>query len=774
MTRPAIRANTGATIRSITGVVTGSLVLISLWLALTIPASAEIAVADIFAGEGDAQSNSYLNSIFGPLFQVLPGMSGADETLISRLMTDFNIIFFAVGMLLVIYNIVVGVTETAHDGSVLGNRHHAFWGPIRMVVAAAMLIPMGTGYNGIQHAVGYVTKAGTATASLIWNEAVDTIIDDNLPVAAPDYATLDAQFIQSLWRMELCRAAYNQEVAKGGDLEGMGVGWAPLNPKIYSYSLSNRQGACGTIRLPNATKGFERIAADVGSDYGIWISNMHTAVDGMINRIRPVAEAVATAASDRTKMPATRRLPNDLQVWRDAHRAALMPFTSRLDGASKANLKESLTDEDGSALSRDLKANGWTRAGFYYQTIARYSSDATSVQQMLPETTPGDAIGAATNPTGGTFGAVRSQMGVGLLNFWSDENENVKAFLSEIANTYNLSVNWWNESVTRSNVGAFTNERITFADSGGELSNYLPSMQTVSTLFDYISPSGKADPMLGLITLGNGLAALSASVIASLTVLAAVPFVGGAVEFIGTALGWLINGIALAGIFLSFILPMIPTIIWAIAVGAFFLLVVEAVFAAPLWAMAHLTMDAEGFSGRKARRGYILLMSLFLTPVLMLFGLFVGMVMFRILGTLINGGFYYALSSATATAGDGPMTLIWLFGIFVVLTFMALVYLVVIERSFSLISEFPARVFRWFEEIGGSDLDGSTASKAAGTGLVAGGAGTYGIRNAGGDAQKVIGRRNSASRRRAEKEAGQKDGYEHPKIIGQNDGPERK
>ena len=742
------------------------LVALSVWLGLTFSAAAQIAVADIFAGDGDPQSNSYLNMIFGPLFEVLPGLGGARETLVSNLMTNFNIIFFAVGMLLLIYNVVVGVTETAHDGTVLGNRHSALWGPIRLVAAAAMLIPLPTGYSGIQHGVAYVTKAGTATATLIWNQAVDTIIDDNLPVVAPDYASLDAPFLQSLWRMELCRAAYNQEVAKGGDLEAMGAGWAPLNPRIYSYSLSNRQGACGTIQLPNATEGFQRIASDVGSDYATWLTNMHEAIDVTIARVRPTAEAVATAASDRTEMPPTLMLADDLRGWRQAHNAALLPLTSGLRNASQDGLKKSLTSGDGSALASNLKANGWTRAGFYYQTIARYSSDAMSVRQMLPEMTPGDAIGAASNPMGGTFSAVRSQMGGGFLSFWGDPNENVRDFLSEISNTYNLSVNWWNESVTRSNTGAFTNERVAFADSGGELSNYLPSMQTVADLFNYISPAGAADPMLGLITLGNGLAALSATIIAALTVAAAVPFVGGAVGFIGTVLGWLINGVALAGIFLSFILPMIPTIIWAIAVGAFFLLVVEAIFAAPLWAMAHLTMDPEGFAGRRARRGYILLLSLFLTPVLMLFGLFVGMIMFRILGTLINGGFYYALSSATSTAGDGPITLVWLFGIFVVLLFMVLVYLVILERSFSLISEFPARLFRWFEEVGGSDLDGGTSAKVAGTGLVAGYVGAAGIGNAGGAGSKRIESNQEKSRGREKAEKGKGGGYQHPRTIG--------
>ena len=212
-------------------------------------AAADISIADIFTGAGDPQSNEFLNMIFGSgLFEVTDGVGGADETLISTLMTNFNVIFFAVGVLLLVYNIVVAVTETAHDGSVFGARHSALWAPIRLCVAAAMLIPLPGGYNGLQHGVAYVTRAGTATATFFWSEAVDAVIDQNMPVAAPDFVSLDANFIQQLWRMELCMASYNQEVAKAGDLEQMTAGWAGGNSRVYAYSLSGHQGACGKRR----------------------------------------------------------------------------------------------------------------------------------------------------------------------------------------------------------------------------------------------------------------------------------------------------------------------------------------------------------------------------------------------------------------------------------------------------------------------------------------------------------------------------------------------
>ncbi|NKC05443.1 hypothetical protein HED55_27075 [Ochrobactrum haematophilum] len=137
----------------------------------------------------------------------------------------------------------------------------------------------------------------------------------------------------------------------------------------------------------------------------------------------------------------------------------------------------------------------------------------------------------------------------------------------------------------------------------------------------------------------------------------------------------------------------------------------EAVFAAPLWAIAHLSMEGKGMGGSQARRGYVMVLGLTLTPVLMLFGLLLGMILFRIMGVLINGGLYYALTSAQALVGDSMVSMAWFIGLFVVMGFMAVVYLVILERSFSLIAEFPGRVFRWFDHIG-DNLDANTAMRA--------------------------------------------------------------
>jgi conjugal transfer/type IV secretion protein DotA/TraY len=690
-----------------------------IFLSSAFPVLAEdINIADIVTGAGDARSNSFLNMIFGPLFT---GQN--DETLISRLMANFNVLFFAVGALLIIYNIVVTVTETAHEGEIMGRHHSALWVPIRTLLAAAALVPMPTGYNAVQHAMAYTVNVGTATASFFWSETVDLIVEQHIPVAGGDFDALDGQFLQNLWRMELCQAVYNEEVSKGGSgLDGISRSWSTRSGiRQMAYSLPDSYGACGIVSLPGQTSGFQRLADAAGKTYQDYVSAMENAVTQTADTFAPVAQQLAQAVSRRQPLPPYRDLRQDLEDWRNLHTAILKDYIGD-EPLQQAGKKITDADEplnitpvgnaQSIALAGNLKNAGWLQSGFYYQLISRLSADSNAVATALPEAAPGGAIGAASSPSGSVRNAIASQYEANNWYMLGSADGDAKKFLNQIAATYNGTVEWWNESVARSGIRAFVNDRVAFADSGGDLSDWMPSAGSLYEAFEFLSPVSQAsDPMIGLVTFGTQVTFYTVAAIAALSILAAVPFVGTAIIVLASFVGWIVTGIGVIGMFLAFVLPMVPTVTWVIGVTAFFLLVVEAIFAAPLWAIAHLSLEGRGMSGGQARRGYVMVLALILTPVLMLFGLLLGMIIFRISGVLINSGLYYALTSTQSLVGDSFVSLAWFLGIFVVMLFMAVIYLVIIERSFSLIAEFPARIFRWFDHIG-DELDASTTARA--------------------------------------------------------------
>ena len=228
------------------------------------------------------------------------------------------------------------------------------------------------------------------------------------------------------------------------------------------------------------------------------------------------------------------------------------------------------------------------------------------------------------------------------------------------------------------------------------------------------------DPLLTMMNYGDVL-----MTVAGVLVLAQV------VPFVGDAIGNFIPVFWGAGTLLKLVLPMMPWFLWVVGVTGYFLLVVEAIIGASLWAFAHLRMDGEGISGN-AVNGWTLLLSLLLTPVLMVFGFIVGMAIFRVTSTLLMSGLLPTFYSATA--GTNMMTMLML--IPVMMLALGVMQLLLIERSFSMITELPNRVLSW---IGGkADLMDQHAADRARVGMIATTAASGTI---GGAAAKAVGSR---------------------------------
>jgi conjugal transfer/type IV secretion protein DotA/TraY len=204
-------------------------------------------------------------------------------------------------------------------------------------------------------------------------------------------------------------------------------------------------------------------------------------------------------------------------------------------------------------------------------------------------------------------------------------------------------------------------------------------------LAEYYSPRNfDADPMVGIVEMGHNLTRIG-GVLAAGGGLASLASdtVGGLMSTIGVPL-------VIGGSVMAFIIPMLPFLFWIVGVTGYFLLVAEAIIAVNLWAISHLRMDGEGIAGEAGRQGYYLVLALTLTPILMIFGFLVGMTLFKVTTTLVNVGLYQVIQGMNT---DGGLT--WLVGIFVIVVMSILVYLVLIERSFSLIMELPSKVLRW-------------------------------------------------------------------------------
>lgn len=250
-------------------------------------------------------------------------------------------------------------------------------------------------------------------------------------------------------------------------------------------------------------------------------------------------------------------------------------------------------------------------------------------------------------------------------------------------------------------------------------------------LSDNINNQNK-DPIFALASVGDGLVKMVETIWA---VIISIPL---GISVVGGALSWIpIIGIGFAvttivaqllfatvmivlmpllsvwmginltlGAVLSYYVPLIPFFLFTFGAITWFAVVLEAVLAAPLVALGITHPEGHDFLG-KAEQSVMLLASVFLRPMLMVFGLIFGIILSYVALSLFNRGFVIAVQFLNEYNGD-------IFNLIYQLAMMAIytsAVLAIMNRCFAMIYEVPNKVLRW---IGGPQESGHEESMLQG------------------------------------------------------------
>ena len=696
-------------------------------------------IAGMFATpSGDPYTALLLNQLFGPLFPPPSGESAA--TVFSALIGHFNVIFLVVGGALFFYNVSVGILQSAHEGQVLGRRWSSLWAPLRLLVAVGMLAPLPNlgGYNLAQAGVAYLVKGSTNVATAVWRRSAEMILADGIPVAAGP-SRFDTGLIRALHANAACLQVVNYQAAivgagrrvqygapvrvAGGDGPfdgGAGEGFVSVTAVVGDGRRG--RGLCGFWRTPDIPLYIRRVidengaASDAAKRILARFADGHRAIvqhvageleaitAGRGNPGAPVREDVfrgdveperVTGAIRGIALEANRRLA-DLN-------GELRAIAMSADG--HGSLRESLLERIAggapcaAGAAEACHGEGWLGAGAYYATIARANNELASLTDanavagaprygvVLGRPFSGGYVQWRLDGALGEAGPVARLFGAASGLPSGAEARRLLARYEESFNASVRSLAALGFHMTPAEI-AEANQTVGAAPQGiagkaiAGLKGHI--VQTQAAVFGNLSPAAFSDPMAGLIEMGGALISLgsAALLLAGLSApvaIAALPF---------------FTLLFAAGVTLSFVLPLLPFFYWILAVTGYFLLVVEAIFAVNLWAMAHLRMEGDGLSGPAGQKGWLMLLALALAPVLMVFGLLAGMALFRVTSTLISAGMLHATAGIAGTA-NLYVSLVSLVGFGAMIS---VVYVVVAERSFSLISEFPNRVMAWMGE----------------------------------------------------------------------------
>ena len=665
------------------------------------------AIADLFATEfGDLRSAELLNQIFGPLFPTAGG--GSPATAFSTLIGMLNLAVLTVGGLFLAYNITAGLLQSAHEGEMLGRRWSSLWAPLRVVFAIALLIPapgLG-GYNSIQAGVAWIAKGSTMLASELWSHGARVILSGEIPLTGAA-ARLDGELFAAIYRNQLCLRLANHQFEAAGSL--LRVRFEPVQsngrPLIMSTIGGGREEICGAYLLPEtpahiarlgpAAPAIERDFRDMHSDL---LQGLIAAADDILAAQWPVLisqqGALPPFAADigAAMNSANRRLAAGGQ----ALLAAVAGSVNR-PGEARDRLESHITGT-GCGTTPDAVSEprctgeGWIGAGNWHMTIARLNSEMMGLLNAAPTVRESRYISDEANRLNRQI-VISADAPGWLQRMVSGIDGNKYLHVEEAARIW------------RAATGQMERASLRLATSGITLSSDILQQaapvgrsgllgriwqigfaDAIDSMIQLFSPANWADdPIVGVVRMGNWYLDVAGTLI----------FSGGAASLLSSGFGTVVvflvaAPLAAIGVTQSFVLPMLPFFYWILAVAGYFLLVVEAVAAVSLWALAHLRLDGEGISGDAGRFGWLMLLGLTLTPALMVLGYFAGMTLFRVVAGLFDAGMFYAMS-ALSTASP----IVAVFGLIAAGFLIVLAYVVIIERSFSLISAFPGRVLRW-------------------------------------------------------------------------------
>lgn len=671
------------------------------------------------------------------------------NTLFGAIFLVFNVIVFAVGTVFASYGIISGIVQTAHEGVVLGKRMSAVWMPVRMVTGIGGLVPAFGGFSLSQVVMILATSWGISFANFAYHQALQAAAS-TATLVSPGFSRTDPNkdanaMAQALFKQRLCENAYAlkksafektdppveipkadeikqfdfSQVERTGTVIGRAVGndydnsrclAVGLKRKVYLGGLIDQEGRWGSSAV-----GFRSGAVDYAqineeswkgyaSNFPEFVTRIHAIADGYQDQV--------------LKGPGLQvRVPNE------EIRAAGVWF----GGSAKVkNLDHKTIKED--AL-KNMSKFGFFGAGSYYSTHAEVNAavmqaaDATEFVIINPSSRAQglssgdfDQVYRTAEESSGNAGKGVSQPGTSFC-------------LVRTTDTGNCS---FGQRLVEAVLDAGT------AGAGGAAGVVDPII-ALKNIGDYMMVLGEgvlaASVFSGTIEKAADMASGPAAAVATVVAPGAAIAASLANDLVQALAGLapVIGGLLFAvGALCAIYIPMVPFINWVSALVQYCCIVVEAMAAAPLWALAHLQADGEGM-GQRTERGYLYLLNLLFRPILMVVAFFAASALVILLGSLVMQMFIPAMAAAQGNSITGIFSAIgYVFLFFVIMNTL-------IQGLFHLVSELADDALGWVGGMGKQSIGRDTEGKVQGMFIAGGRFGQGGAAGAAGAAAKKLG-----------------------------------
>ncbi|MFC7455238.1 DotA/TraY family protein [Insolitispirillum peregrinum] len=396
----------------------------------------------------------------------------------------------------------------------------------------------------------------------------------------------------------------------------------------------------------------------------------------------------------------------DAEQVKNTLTSAISAQIDAYDAAMLAAAKKGVTlheSEVRSAFETFAKEAGWSAAGSYYLLISKYTGDVYAMmnikhsshildlEQMRKKMIHGDTV-----PVHAEAMARFSNV----LNGAALDSSRISEMTSEgLVGSWNGNQDLSDQAMYSLGGGLFMGfiESASSMDSNDPLTHMIgfghhmigtsEAMMVAAATIMAVSDSMDNSPE-GLVAKG---VLKIAKVIPQTALFAkAAGALGSIGKFLSPYVFTGIMAIMVIGIVHAFVLPMLPFIVWLTALVGWLIFVMEAMVAAPIWALTHCRFDGANLIDQAQRQGYVLAFNLFLRPVLMLMGLILSLAAYSALIQYMNNTMIFAIKQTTSGHMFGIVTTLVMLGMITYVQYQ------LATKTFALIHMVPDRVARWF------------------------------------------------------------------------------
>lgn len=238
--------------------------------------------------------------------------------------------------------------------------------------------------------------------------------------------------------------------------------------------------------------------------------------------------------------------------------------------------------------------------------------------------------------------------------------------------------------------------------------------------------------LLGIIAaVGAANVAISFTAVGPAVAMGVMEFINFALTLTGAFLTIVAAPAGYMALKLALFIPMIPVLKWIGAILNCIVIVIEAMIAAPYWAMAHLEGEGEGL-GRNTAHGYIFMLNLLFRPAILV-------ITFALITTVLSvilgfangmlGGFLQTLMTGSSFGFIGKIILV-IGG----LALMVSIFENMLTQSYDILQVVPDKVFNWIGGSFGSNVGANLDSAAS----AAGGGAQQALSSGAGAAQSTL------------------------------------